>query len=159
MLIDPVSYDSWSSETWQEIIRDHLDDHARMSQQEFETRLGRQLAMTLADPERMTGALLDAYLAPHRGSLGRASFFEHQVRRYDARPTMRAAAGLRTLPMPVRVLWGELDRWQPLHYGERLAREIPRAELVTVADAGHFPMEDQPHRVVEEIERLLITSM
>lgn len=157
MLIDSVSYDSWPSETWQRIIRDDLDDYATMSQPEFDAMLTRQLRMTVADPARMSGEALDAYLAPHRGALGRMSFFEHQVRHYDARATQEVAAALKTLPMTVRVLWGELDRWQPLDYGRRLARDIPDADLVTVPDAGHFLMEDQPQRVIDEVERLLAT--
>lgn len=158
MLIDTVSYDSWPSATWRAIIRDHRDSHVGMPQREFEDMLGRQLAMTVADRTRMSGDILDAYLAPYRTPLGRASFFEHQVRHYDSGPTQRVAPLLETLPMPTRILWGELDRWQPLAYGQRLARDIPGAELVTVADAGHFLMEDAPARVVAEIRRLLSTA-
>lgn len=158
MLIDSVSYDSWPSTTWQTIIRDHLDDYAAMPQQDFENMLARQLRMTVAEPEHMSGAVLDAYLAPHRTPLGRMSFFEHQVRHYDSTPTRQLAPQLTTLSMPTRILWGELDQWQPLTYGQRLAEDIPRAELVTIATAGHFLMEDAPDRVVSEIRRLLITT-
>ncbi|GAA2801208.1 alpha/beta hydrolase [Saccharopolyspora taberi] len=152
MLIDSVSYDSWPSETWRRIIRDHLAEHAAMPQAEFERMLTGQLAMTVTEP--MSAEVLDAYLAPHRTPLGRASFFEHQVRHYDSAPTERVAPLLRTLRMPVRILWGEDDRWQPLSYARRLAADIPGAELVTVPGAGHFLMEDRPRRVVEEIGQL-----
>lgn len=155
MLIDSVSYDSWPSATWRDIIRNHLEDYAAMPQPGFEAMLTRQLSMTVADPDRMSGAVLDAYLAPHRAPLGRVSFFEHQVRYYDSRPTEEVAPLLTTLSMPTHILWGELDRWQPVSYGERLGREIPGAELVTVPGGGHFLMEDRPERVVEEIHRLL----
>lgn len=155
MLIDTVSYDSWPSRTWRDIIRDHLDDYAAMPQQDFEGMLSRQLAMTVAEPEHMSGEVLEAYLAPHRTPLGRMSFFEHQVRYYDSIPTQRLATQLTTLSMPTRILWGELDRWQPPEYGRRLAEDIPRAELVTVASAGHFLTEDAPERVVSEIDDVL----
>lgn len=157
MLIDSVSYDSWPSETWQTIIRDHLEEYAALPQQEFEALLTRQLSMTVADPEHMSGAVLDAYLAPHRTPLGRASFFEHQVRHYDSHPTEQVAPLLTTLPMPTRILWGEQDQWQPISYAQRLAEDIPEATLVTVPDGGHFLMEDRPERVTEEIRHLLDT--
>lgn len=151
MLIDTVSYDSWPSETWQAVIRDHLQDYAAMPAGEFEAMLTRQLRMTVANPDRMSGAVLDAYLAPHRSALGRASFFEHQVRNYDSSPTEQVVPALAQLAMPVRLLWGAQDDWQPLAYAKRLAADIPGSELVVIDNAGHFLMEDQPARVRSEV--------
>lgn|SRR5690606_28763197 len=155
MLVDTVSYDSWPSSTWRAIIRDHLDDYLAMAPDEFEAMLTRQLTMTVADPAHMTGSTLEAYLAPHRTPLGRASFFEHQVRHYDSRPTQQLAPLLRDLTMPTRIVWGEQDRWQPVRYAERLASDIPDAHLVVIAGGGHFLMEDHPDRVTQEILDLL----
>ncbi|RKT82287.1 Pimeloyl-ACP methyl ester carboxylesterase [Saccharopolyspora antimicrobica] len=154
-LIDSVSYDSWPSSTWREIIRDHLDDHAAMPQHDFEALLTRQLTMTVADPARMTGETLEAYLRPHRTPVGRASFFEHQVRHYDSTPTQRVAPLLKTLRIPTHVIWGAEDRWQPVAYADRLTRDIPAATLAAIPNAGHFPMEDDPARIVEELRTLL----
>ncbi|MBA8823441.1 pimeloyl-ACP methyl ester carboxylesterase [Saccharopolyspora lacisalsi] len=151
MLIDTVSYDSWPSETWQAIIRDHLQDYAAMPASDFEAMLTRQLQMTVANPDRMSGAVLDAYLAPHRSALGRASFFEHQVRKYDSSPTQQVVPALAQLTMPVRLLWGAQDAWQPLTYAKRLAADIPGSELAVIDNGGHFLMEDQPARVRSEI--------
>lgn len=155
MVIDSVSYDSWPSPTWRRIIDEHLDDCMSMSQEAFDDLLTRQLAMTVADASLMTGDVLRAYLAPHRSALGRASFFEHQVRHYDAKYTEEISDALGRLTMPVRILWGEEDQWQPLRYARRLGDAIPDADLVTVPDAGHFLMEDAPERVVEEIRNFL----
>lgn len=151
ILLDTVSYDSWPSETWREIIRNHFDTYAAMPQDEFEAMLRRQLEMTVTDPANMAGETLEAYLAPHRGAIGRASFFEHQVRHYDSTYTERLVDRLDRLTMPVRILWGAEDRWQPTTYAERLASDIPDAELVTIPEAGHFVIEDAPERVTEEI--------
>ncbi|SDC42977.1 alpha/beta fold hydrolase [Streptomyces prasinopilosus] len=155
MLIDSVSYDSWPSPTWRRIIDEELDDLPGMSQDAFDALLTRQLEMTVADASLMTGDVLRAYLAPHRSAPGRASFFEHQVRHYDSRYTEEIGDGLGRLTMPVRILWGEEDRWQPLHYAKRLRDDIPGAELVVVPGAGHFLMEDAPGRVVREIRDFL----
>ncbi|MFI8090803.1 alpha/beta fold hydrolase [Streptomyces sp. NPDC086080] len=155
LIIDSVSYDSWPSPTWRRIIDEHLDDFTSMSQEAFDDLLTRQLTMTVADASLMTGDVLRAYLAPHRSALGRVSFFEHQVRHYDAKYTEEISDALGRLTVPVRILWGEKDQWQPLHYGRRLRDTIPDADLVTVPDAGHFLMEDTPERVVEEIRNFL----
>ncbi|MFF9556180.1 alpha/beta fold hydrolase [Streptomyces albus] len=151
MLIDSVSFDSWPSATWQRIIDENLDDFTSLTQDAFDALLTRQLRMTVADESVMTGEVLRAYLAPHRSALGRVSFFEHQVRHYDSKYTEEISDRLGQLTMPVRILWGEEDRWQPLHYARRLSDAIPGSELVVVPGAGHFVMEDAPARVVREV--------
>lgn len=150
-LLDTVSYDSWPSRTWQQIVADHLDSHVSMTQDEFDTVLRRQLQMTVASPERMQGPTLAAFLEPHNGRLGRTSFFEHQVRTYDSSCTRRVAERLGDISVPVLVLWGEDDQWQPVHYAYRLASDISHAKLVTLPDAGHFLTEDAPARVADEL--------
>ncbi|WP_251697014.1 alpha/beta fold hydrolase [Streptomyces sp. Vc74B-19] len=151
MVMDSVSYDSWPSATWRRIIEEELDDHVAMSQEAFDDLLTRQLTMTVADKSLMTGDVLRAYLAPHASRLGRASFFEHQVRHYDSRYTEEITDRLGRLTLPVRILWGAEDEWQPVRYAERLRDDIPGAELVVIPGAGHFLMEDAPERVVREI--------
>ncbi|MQS07871.1 alpha/beta fold hydrolase [Streptomyces alkaliphilus] len=151
MIIDSVSYDSWPSSTWRKIIDENPDGFTGMSQDAFDALLTRQLKMTVADETLMAGDVLQAYLAPHRSPLGRLSFFEHQVRHYDSKYTEEIGDRLGHLTMPVRIVWGEEDRWQPLHYAKRLADAIPHAELVVVPAGGHFLMEDAPERVVHEI--------
>ncbi|MFD7769198.1 alpha/beta fold hydrolase [Streptomyces sp. NPDC059787] len=152
MIIDTVSYDSWPSETWRKIIDERLEDHVRLPQEAFDALLTRQLEMTVADgAATMTGDVLEAYLAPHRSALGRVSFFEHQVRHYDSRYTQEITDQLASLTMPVRILWGERDQWQPLTYAQQLAEDIPGARLTVIPGAGHFVMEDAPERITEEI--------
>lgn len=158
MLIDTVSYDSWPSATWQEIIDTRLESYAAMSAQDFDDLLTRQLKMTVVDEGRMSGEVLAAYLAPHRTALGRTSFFEHQVRHYDSTYTEELTGRLDELTLPVSILWGEQDRWQPMHYASRLAADIPGAGLVTVPGAGHFVMEDDPDRVAREVLGFLTGS-
>lgn len=87
MLLDTVSYDSWPSATWQKIIREKLASYAAMSASEFTALLTKQLQMVVANEANMQGERLEAFLSPHRTALGRASFFEHQVRHYDSKYT------------------------------------------------------------------------
>ncbi|MFC8878038.1 alpha/beta fold hydrolase [Streptomyces ardesiacus] len=152
MIIDTVSYDSWPSETWSKIIEEQLEEHTRLPQEAFDTLLTRQLEMTVSDgAATMTDDVLHAYLAPHRSGLGRVSFFEHQVRHYNSRYTEEITDQLGSLTMPVHILWGERDQWQPLTYAHQLAADIPGAHLTVVPGAGHFVMEDAPERVTAEI--------
>lgn len=61
---------------------------------------------------------------PTGPGLRQTSFFEHEVRHYDSRYTEELTARLSDLTLPVRLLWGAQDRWQPLSYGHRLASDI-----------------------------------
>ena len=53
-------------------------------------------------------------------------------------------ARLPCVTVPTLVVWGERDAVVPRAAGERLARRLPRAELVVVPGAGHTPMWDRP---------------
>jgi pimeloyl-ACP methyl ester carboxylesterase len=46
----------------------------------------------------------------------------------------------RTIKNPTLLLWGRDDRVARLAFGERLARELPHAELVVLPRCGHIPM-------------------
>lgn len=157
VVIDTVSYDSWPSETWKEIIRNHLDSYAAMPADEFEALLTRQLKMTVSDPDRMTGDTLEAYLDVVSGATGRSSFFQHQVRHYDSKYTEEITPDLPNLQMPVMILWGEDDKWQPASYAERLHADIPGSQLQVIPNAGHFLMEDAPEAVTQHLLDFLAT--
>jgi pimeloyl-ACP methyl ester carboxylesterase len=58
--------------------------------------------------------------------------------RDDARPL------LRTLRMPVLLLWGERDPLVPAEYAKRMLAEVSHARLEVIERAGHVPMWEQP---------------
>ena len=158
LLIDTVSYDSWPSETWQKIIRDHLHQYHRMTLEEFRKMMVRQLTMTVCRKERMSKEVLEAYLAPLAGEIGKATFFTHQVNLYDSRYTEEITVDFKYLTMPVKILWGAEDEWQPVSYAKRLASDIPAADLGIIQEAGHFLMEDAPEKLVTEVRDFLYRS-
>ena len=55
------------------------------------------------------------------------------------------------ISIPTLVLWGMEDRFQPIHYGERLAKDIHESRLIRVKDASHFLMWDQPEIVTKHL--------
>ncbi|MBI4786109.1 MAG: alpha/beta hydrolase [Chloroflexi bacterium] len=52
--------------------------------------------------------------------------------------------GLNAIAAPALVLWGDKDLVLPLRHGERLARDLPNAELIILEGAGHVPNEEFP---------------
>ncbi|WP_330213212.1 alpha/beta fold hydrolase [Pseudomonas sp. Z18(2022)] len=147
-IADAPSYDSWPSPTWRG-IHQRFAEHGRMAPHEHQALMSRQLAMAVFDKSVMQGELLEAYLAPISGVVGQPAFYQHQVAHYDARYTADFAERLPGMDLPVQVLWGAEDEWQPLVYAQRLQRDIPGAALHVLENAGHFLMEDAPGRVSE----------
>jgi pimeloyl-ACP methyl ester carboxylesterase len=91
---------------------------------------------------------------------------ESRVRRLfvDDTPTTIAGAELMEtdfsalvpkVTVPTYIIWGERDRVAPLRTGQVLAELLPRAELVTIPEAGHVPMNETPERARELIEARL----
>ncbi|MBV9282142.1 MAG: hypothetical protein JOZ41_18840 [Chloroflexi bacterium] len=77
------------------------------------------------------------------------------MRHYDSRYTEEIAPRLTELRLPVQILWGRDDQWQPIRCAERLATDIPNAELHIIPEAGHFVMEDAPEVLGAHIIRFL----
>ena len=149
-IADAPSYDSWPSPTWK-----HLrDDYARCAltpASEHRATMARQLGMAVFHKDRMQGELLRCYLEPLCGVVGQPSFYQHQVAHYNACHTMDFTEKLPQLTLPVQVLWGRQDEWQPVAYGHRLQRGIPGATLHLFDEAGHFLMEDAPAAVAAQV--------
>ncbi|HEY2283461.1 MAG TPA: alpha/beta hydrolase [Solirubrobacteraceae bacterium] len=69
------------------------------------------------------------------------------LRLYRSSPSdVLAAAGARlaTLQMPALVVWGQADPYIPARFGRDFAQALPDAELLELADAGHWPWFDRP---------------
>jgi pimeloyl-ACP methyl ester carboxylesterase len=68
-------------------------------------------------------------------------------------PDVLAAAGesLGRLDMPALVLWGMKDPYLPSRFAAEYARVLPRAELLELPDAGHWPWLDRP----DALERIV----
>lgn len=69
-----------------------------------------------------------------------------------ARETRRAMlASLRGYAGPVLVLWGRHDPFVPVRFAERQKGIWPRAQVVVLADSGHWPMLDDPERTASVV--------
>jgi pimeloyl-ACP methyl ester carboxylesterase len=62
------------------------------------------------------------------------------------------SAELARLTQPTLLLWGAQDvAYRPETFGQRFADVLPDARLALLPGAGHYPQEEQPARVAEEI--------
>lgn len=149
-IADICSYDSWPSPTWRG-IRDNYRQYAVMDERQHAQTQERQLKMAVFNKSLMEGELLRRYLAPIVGVVGQPAFYQQQIAHYHARYTEDFAQRLPELRLPVQILWGENDEWQPVSYAYRLQADIPDARLQVIPQAGHFLMEDAPEAVAQRL--------
>ncbi len=97
---------------------------------------------------------LDLFLEPFSTDEGLEVFVEH-ARALDSRQTEEIAPRLSTLRIPVAVVWGAQDPFLKVEWAERLARDIPTAELTRIEHASHFAPADAPEEVTTALLRLL----
>ncbi|HET6202226.1 MAG TPA: alpha/beta hydrolase [Planctomycetota bacterium] len=153
LLIDPACY-----------ADPEVTDHARLFQERWFTglvwpllpagflaRYGLRQCVGSIDP-----ALLEEYAAEAQRP-GAKDFFVRLEQQVVPPDPLAFEEGHRQIRAPTRILWGRNDRLLPVRLGERLAREIPGAELVLL-DAGHIAHLERPaetNRIVLEFLRSL----
>jgi pimeloyl-ACP methyl ester carboxylesterase len=64
-------------------------------------------------------------------------------------------AQLRTLEVPVRLVWGTADQLLPLDYAQRMLAALPDARLITIDQCGHIPQQEAPGRFLAALDRAL----
>lgn len=97
---------------------------------------------------------LDLFLAPFSTPEGLDVFVDH-ARALDSKHTEEIAPMLRDLRIPAAVVWGVQDPFLEVRWAERIAADIPTAELTRIEDASHFAPADAPEAVADALERLL----
>ena len=102
----------------------------------YRQNVGERMYLNFHDPSLVTEQVVDeverAMAEP--GSVACALAAARGMR-FDERE-----GDYRKIEAPTLVLWGREDRVARLRFGERLARELPRARLVVLARCGHIPM-------------------
>lgn len=65
---------------------------------------------------------------------------------------------LHSLDLPVLIIAGEGDELVPLRNTRALAAALPRAELVEIPDAGHYPYLEAPQAFLEAVRPFVSTA-
>lgn len=155
-LLDAVVLIPWLSRpmstTWH--VREHPEAYCSMPDHLFEAFLSAYLGETNS---RLGEEAFEVYLAPWRGEEGRRAFVR-QALQFEEWHTGELGPLLGLIEVPVRIIWGEEDRWLDPSQAPRLREEIPNSELRTIPGAGHFVQEDAPGEVAELLAGFFTTS-
>jgi pimeloyl-ACP methyl ester carboxylesterase len=127
---------------------------------------GRALALLLVrlmKSRRMLGSRMNFIYSRHEVlTPERVSEYWHMLRKPDCQQAVVATLlnwnidavqdELRLITQPTLILWGHSDAVLNSHYGIRLARDLPDAQL-ELLDCGHVPQEELP----QEVARLVLS--
>jgi pimeloyl-ACP methyl ester carboxylesterase len=108
------------------------------------------LRSAYGDPAKVTDALIDRYRDLLRYDGNRAAMLMRL-----RHPDKFDSAPLKTLAMPVLILWGGKDSWIAPSTAFRLQQDIPNAQLQIFSEAGHLPMEEMPDQSAAAARKFL----
>ncbi len=99
-----------------------------------------------ANPTHLSGSKLSAYVDEWNSEVGKELLFQH-ARLMIPGYVNAVSSNLKTLAIPVLLIWGERDAVTPVALAERMRHEIPDARLEIVRNAGHLVLDDAPEAV------------
>lgn len=115
----------------------------------YRNLVGERLYLNFYDPGMVTDAVVSE-VERHMAKPGAVAAALAAARGMRFREAERA---YRAIAVPTLVLWGREDRVARLEFGERLAGELPRAELVVLPRCGHIPMWECKGETGEHLRR------
>ena len=108
------------------------------------------LRNVVGDPSKVTPQLVDRYYDMALRSGNRRALGYRMNEELGVNP-----APIKTLKLPVLIMWGGRDRLIPLQFGQQFARDIAGSTLVVFEDLGHLPQQEDPLRTVREFQKFL----
>jgi len=117
----------------------------------FATILGSQVRAGFSAGYVLPAAVLHHYQAPLTTLRARRRFLAF-VRTFDPLAVERALASYPEVP--IRIVWGEQDRFQPVAEAEEVHHRL-RGSTLRVVAGGHFLPEERPDVIADEIRLLL----
>ncbi len=143
-LIDPVALAPWGSAFVQHVRR-HEAAFAGLPPYIHAAILPAYIGGAAFRP--LPPEVMQLYVDPWTGVVGQAAFYR-QIAQMDQRYTDELEPNYARVRCPVRIVWGEEDRWIPVERGRELARRMPSSALRVVPRAGHLVQEDAPEALV-----------
>lgn len=149
VLVDSVAYGSWPSSSMASLGDPNLLGHPKeiLEIVRHDAHIGHAEG---ADAE----AFAREMAAPYETETGRRSMVRN-ASALNTNHTMELAGRLEEIDVPTLVLWGEKDPWQPLADAERLAADIPGADLETIPQASHWLPYDHPQQTTQSLRRFV----
>lgn len=142
VLIDSVLYDSWPAEPMVRLGNPKL--HYRNQGAELARKFIDRLPDGFYHRDKASLDVLEGWMAPYMTESGKLSLIRNAAA-LNTNHTMELLDDLHKLLLPLLLLWGEKDQFQPLSTAERFHQEYHQTELRVIPDSDHFlPLEKGP---------------
>lgn len=137
---DIVTLDPWGSPFFR-LVAEHVEVFTQLPSALHDALVAEYIAGS--GPRSLSTQQVGALVASWRGATGQVAFYRQiaGLRPEHTRPVVDRLGALRC---PVRIGWGEADRWIPVRQAYELQARLPgNPEVVTLAGVGHLaPVED-----------------
>ena len=150
-LIDAVVLTPWMTARTRQ-MQQQLDRYNSLPDPGLEASIREHLESATSRP--LEHKAFETLFGQWEGAEGQALYLRN-LACLDEADTQVLEPLLRSISVPVLVLWGQADAWLPVQTSERIAALIPGARRVVLRDAGHFSMEDEPTAVAKELSGFL----
>jgi len=98
--------------------------------------IGERLYLNFRDPQLVT----EAVVADVEASMAKPGAVAAATQAARGMHFDRLETEYKKIDAPALIVWGRDDRVARLPFGERLARDLPKAQLVVLPSCGHIPM-------------------
>ncbi len=105
------------------------------------------------DHKLLTQEVIDGYTS----SFNEKGFFLALSRLIRDREEDLSTSTLNKINFPTLLIWGTDDRLVPIRVGERMKKDLPDADLLTLSHTGHLIPEERPVEVSQAIHQFLQT--
>jgi len=146
-LIDSVVLRPWITPTTRH-VKAHLEVYGTMPVRAFEAIVASHLRTATHRP--FDEHAFATYLEGWKGEFGQKLYLQKDAQ-LDEQDTAELEPLLKSISVPVRIVWGERDAWLAPALAERLHETIPNSDLVLLPETGHLAMEDSPKEVAEAL--------
>ncbi len=110
------------------------------------------------DPRRYDSAVIDRYhqlLLREGNRAAMLDYFELGGKHFDPGATSRLWDIIPRIRARTLLMWGEKDRWLPIHHVQRWKKDLPAIQVKTYPGVGHIPMEEIPEQSAADADAFL----
>ncbi len=148
ILMDSVLYDSWPAEPMVKL--GNPVQHYRIKDDQLAKKFIERLPQGIHHKEVATEEMLQGWMAPYMTDEGKLSLIRNAAA-LNTNHTMELLEDFRKMSIPILLLWGELDQFQPIMTAKKFLNEMPNTSLISIIDSDHFLPLERPDEVVKNI--------
>jgi pimeloyl-ACP methyl ester carboxylesterase len=149
ILMDSVLYDSWPADPMVKL--GNPKQHYKTKNDELAKKFIKLLPNGFNNKKRATKELFEEWMEPYSDEEGKLSLIRN-ASALNTNHTMEIINDLKNIKVPITLVWGEKDEFQPIRTAEKFVKAYNGVQLITVSGANHFLPLEEPERVIEIIE-------